>query len=97
MSNVNGSELINNPLDTVMSPFTDLLGSGFWLVPIGVIAVALFIKTRNVAVTSVWLMGSSLLIGSSIFSSYPAMGFVYYLFTIIGFVGVIISIFFMKE
>ena len=94
---VNGSEFINNPWDTIWSPFTDMFGQGFWLIFIGFIAVALFIKTRNVAVVSVWLMGSSLLVGSAIFSNYPSMGFVYYIFTVLGLVGTIVSIFFIKE
>ena len=94
---VSGSEFINNPLDTVFSPYSDIFGGGFWLIFIGFIAFALFIKTRNVAVVSIWLMSSCLLVGTGVFSSYPSMGFIYYIFTVIGFVGTIVSLFFMKE
>lgn len=93
MSNINGSEILDNPWDTWFSPFTDIFGYSFFLVPIGFIALALYIKTRNVTVVSIWLMGSSLLMGTGIFSSYPEMGFVYYLFAILGLVGVIVSIY----
>lgn len=93
----NGSDFISNPWGSIWSPYTDIFGGGFWLIFIGFIAVALFIKTRNVVAVSVWLMGSSLLVGSGIYSTYPVMGFVYYIFTVIGLVGMIVSIFFMKE
>jgi len=43
---VNGTELLDDPFNTVFSPFTDLLGSAFWLVPISIIAAALFMKTK---------------------------------------------------
>ena len=95
---INGSELINSPWDTIFSPFNDILGGSFWLVPIGFIAVALYVKTRTVAASSVWLMGSCLILGSgTIFSSYPEMSFVYYLFAVLGLVGVIVSMLFMKK
>ena len=94
---VNGSELISNPLDTILSPFSDIFGQGFWLIIIGFIAAALFVKTRSVTVVSVWIMGSCLLVGSGMFTSYPGMGFVYYLFTVLGLVGTIVSLYFMKE
>ena len=94
---VNGSELIDTPLDTLFSVFTDIMGGAFWLLPISVIALALYIKTREVSVVSIWLTLSTLLVGSSIFSQYPEMGFVYYVFTVIGLIGIVVSIFFMKR
>jgi len=96
-SNINGSELINDPLDTIISPFTDILGGIFWLIPIGIIAVALFVKTRSVTVSSIWLMASTALIGTGVFVDYPEVGFIYYIFTVLGLVGAIVSIFFMKN
>lgn len=94
---LNGSEFLDNPWDTIWSPFTDILSGGIWLVFIGFIAVALFVKTRNITVVSVWLMGSTLLVGTGLFGSYPDLAFVYYAFTVLGLVGTIVSIFFMKE
>lgn len=96
-SNVNGSELLDNPFDTIMGTFTDIMGGAFWLIPIGVIAVALFIKTRSITVSSIWLMASCAIVGTGVFVDYPEMGFVYYIFTIIGLVMSIVSIFFIKE
>ena len=89
----NGSELIDNPFNQFFSAFTDILGYSFFLIPISFIAIALYIKTRTVAVAGVWLMASTLMVGTAIFAEYPEMGFVYYLFTVISFVGVIVSIY----
>jgi len=94
---INGSELIDNPWDTIWGTFTDIFGGAFWLIPIGIIAVALFMKTREVTVTSIWLLLSTVLVGSAVFSEHPEIGFIYFIFTVIGLVGTIVSIFFMKE
>jgi len=96
-SKVNGSELLDNPFDTIMGTFTDIMGGAFWLIPIGVVALALYVKTREISVVSVWLMLSSLLVGSGVYSQYPEMSFLYYLITVIGLVGVIVSLFFMRR
>lgn len=89
----NGSEAIDNPWETFSSVYTDILGMGFYLIPIGVIAVALYIATRTIAASSIWLMASTLLVGTVIFADYPEMSFIYYLFTVLGLVGVIFSIY----
>jgi len=89
----NETGLTNNPFNEFMSLFTDILGYSFFLIPIGFIAIALYIKTRTVAVSGVWLMASTLMVGTAIFAEYPEMGFIYYLFTVISFVGVIVSIY----
>lgn len=93
MSNINGSEILEKPWDSFFSRFTDIFGYSFFLIPIGFIALALYLKTRNVTVVSVWLMGSCSLLGAGIFTMYPTMGFVYFLFAIIGFVATIFSIY----
>ena len=94
---INGSEFIDNPWDTIWSPFTSVFGGAFWLIPIGIIAAALFMKTREVTVTSVWLIVSCLLVGSSVFAEHPEIGFIYYAFAIMGLVGTVVSLFFMEK
>ena len=95
---VNGTELINDPFNTIFSPFTDLLGTGFFLIPLTFICIALYIKTREPAVVSVFMLASgSLLSGGSIFSGYGSMGFAYMMFAAFGLIGLILSIYFMKE
>jgi len=95
---INGSDLIDSPWTTTFSVFTDLLGNGFYLVPISVLALALYIRTRNPVVSSVFMMGSGLLLSSgSMFMDYPEMVKVYVAFTAVGLVGSILSVLFMNK
>ena len=95
---INGSDFINNPWNITVKAFTDLFGSGFYLIPISFIAVALYLKTRNPVTVSAFLLGSGILLSSgSIFMDYPEMGFVYTIFTILGLVGLILSIYFTSK
>ena len=95
---VNGTSLLNDLWNTIFSPFSDILGGGFWLIPIGFISIALFIKTRNVTASSMWLLCSCSIMGSGeLFTDFPEMSFIYYLFAIIGLVGVIVSLLFMHK
>ena len=95
---VNGTDLLNNPLGELTSPFTDLLGTGFWLIPLSFICIALYIKTRNVTVVSLFMLSSGLLLSSSsIWVGYTEASFLYIVFTALGLVGTIANLFFMKE
>jgi len=95
---VNGSELIDAPFNTVFSPFTDLLGSMFWLIPISIIASALFIKTKNITVVGAWLLGTGMFFGSAnIFDGVPAMFTVYGALIIIGIISIIAGILLQRK
>jgi hypothetical protein len=94
---VNGSEFIQQPWDTMWSPFIDVFGAAFWFIPIGIVAAALFMKTREITVTSVWLTVSCLLAGSTMFNEHPEISYIYLLFAGLGIVGTIVSLYFMKE
>jgi len=95
---INGSELIDNPMTTIFSPFTDLLGTSFWLIPLTFIAIALYVKTREVVIVSAFMLASGVMLSSgSIFAGYPEMALVYMLFSGLGIVGLIAGIFFMRK
>jgi len=90
---LNGTDLISNPWDSFFSVYGDIIGVSWYLIPISFIAVALYIKTRTFAVSGMWLMASTLMIGSALFVEHPEMSFVYYLFTVLSFVGIVVSIY----
>jgi hypothetical protein len=95
---VNGSELIDQPFNTIFGPFTDLLGSGFFLIPLTFICIALYIKTREPAVVSMFMLASgSLLAGGSIFTGFGSMGLAYMLFAAAGLIGLFLSLYFMNK
>lgn len=94
----NGSEIIDNPFNTIFSPFTDLFGTGFWLIPITFIAVALYVKTRNVvSVFAFLLAGCALLAGGNIFLGYPEMAYVYILIGLLALVALVLGIIFIRR
>lgn len=94
----NATDIVHKPIETMSSPFTNILGSAFWLIPIGFIAVALYVKTKTPVVSSVWIIGSCLLLGSgNLFSTAPEMSQVFFLFAILGFVGLFVSMYMMKK
>ena len=95
---INGTDFIKSPWDTMLSPFTDLLGTGFYLIPVTFIAIALFMKTRDVMVASVWLLASGIMLsGGSIFTGYLEMSLVYTIVVAAGITGIVISIISMRK
>jgi len=90
---LNGTNLTEDPFNTIFSPFTELLGSAFWLLPITVIAAALFMKTKNITVVGAWLLGAGMFMGSAnIFSGYPAILDFYLALIVIGVISIIAGI-----
>jgi len=55
------SDFTDNPWDTTFEPFIDLFGNAFYIIPIGFIALALYMKTRSPLISSVWILLSCLL------------------------------------
>lgn len=90
---VNASELIDQPLNTILSPYTALMGGVFWLVPISIIAGALFMKTKNITVVGTWLLGAGMFMGGvNLFSGFPVMLDFYGAIIVIGIVMIIPSV-----
>ena len=95
---LNGTEFTDNPFDTVFSPFTELFGNAFFIVPIGFIALALYVKTRSALLSSVFIWASGILLASgNMFTNHPDMAIVYGLFTALGIVGTIASVYFTTK
>jgi hypothetical protein len=95
---LNGTELIEHPIDTIMSPYTGLIGSWFWLIPISIIAAALYRKTKSITAVGAWLMGA----GAFMSGTDWAFGMVqfidfYIALIVIGFITVIIGIVFPQD
>lgn len=103
MPPLNGTELINDPWGTIFSPWTNLfenvVGNGgvFYLFPLSVLAFALYTKTQNTLMPSMFIMASgALLAGGNIFIGATSIAAVYIIFTAIGITGLFISLFFQK-
>ena len=94
---LNASDLINQPWTTIFSCFVDLLGTPFYLIPVSVIGAAIYIKQRNLAVVSMYLLASVALLSSgSIFVGKTEMILVYIVLIALGIGGVFIG-FLLRE
>lgn len=92
-ADINGSELLEDPISTIFSPYINLLGSSFWLVPISIISAALYVKTKNITVVGAWLLGAGMLMSTAnIFAGFPAVLDLYMFLVVIGIVSIIIGI-----
>lgn len=90
---INGTTLINDPWNTILSPFIDLFGTMFYLIPVGAIGMGLFVKTRNPVIVSMYLLTSGALLSSgSIFVGALGMVPVYIMVSAAGFAGLFISL-----
>jgi len=84
---INGSDIINQPWNTTFSPYIELFGQGWLFIPICFIAAALFMKTRDPVILSVYMILSGVFMTMatfSLFDAFPAAIIVYILFTVIG-------------
>jgi len=102
---VNGSDFIDEPFNTTLKPFTDLferfLGEGFglafFIIPLSIIAVALYMKTRDPVMVSMYMLASGALFASGgAFMGMGGMVIVYILFAALGITGLFMSLFFRR-
>ena len=94
----NATRLLEQPITYLLTVFTDLMGDGFMIIPVSVIAGALFIqKNYDPVAPSLFMLTSCALLGSgSLFAGYGEMAIVYILFSGIGLASLFISIYFKR-
>lgn len=101
----NGSELIEHPWNTTFKPFTDLftqllpdvpgISAVFYLIPLSIIGVALYTKTREPSIVSMYLITTGLLAATgSIFVGAGDMALVFAAFATLGIVSLFVSVFY---
>lgn len=63
----NASDLITQPFNTTFSPYTHLFGMSFFIIPVAFIGAALFLKTRDIALTAIYfiMMSAFLMVGAA--------------------------------
>lgn len=99
------SEFLDNPLDTMFEPFTNLFetlihpnaGGVFWLLPLIILTLTIQLKVKDSTVTSMFMIASgALLSGGGIFLGASTMAGVFIIFSAIGFVSLFMSIYFQR-
>jgi len=92
---LNGTIFMDQPWNTTWSPFTDLIGAGFFLIPVSFIGLALFMKTRDpVMISAYMIISGALLTTGGLFAGYMSAVPIYIIFTALGVGGLIWSLFF---
>jgi hypothetical protein len=91
----NGSDLITQPFNTTMSPYTHLFGMAFFIIPVAFIGAALFVKTKDVALTSIYfIMMSVFLLGGSVYYNAPGASMVFAIVAILGLASLLFNVFY---
>jgi len=93
MNGINTTELLESPFNTIFSPYTGMMGSMFWLIPIVIVAGALFVKTKNITSVGAWLLGAGMFMGGlNLFSGFPIMLDLFGGLIIVGIIMIIVPI-----
>ena len=94
---INGSDLVYQPWNTTFSPYITLFGQGWILIPVSFIAAAMFMKTRDPIILSVFMIISGILLSGvtySMFDTFPAAIIPYFLFVVIGIAVLLYGVFY---
>lgn len=101
---LNGSEFINDPFNTSFSPFTEFFenlgmnGMLFFLFPLVILVLAVYVKTQDPVVAAMAMIVSGLLLGSGgIFIGSGDVALVFYIFAALGVAAVMLSVFFQRR
>lgn len=62
---VNVSELVSNPVNETFSIFTNMLGNGYYLIPILVVGGGLLLKTKDPVIFGVYLTCAGIFLGGA--------------------------------
>lgn len=94
---INGSEFMDNPFNVTYSPWTDLfqnlVGNGqiFWLIPLVVLTLGVYIKSENPVMTTAFMIGmGSIFVSGSVFMGAPELTTAFIIFTALGITGMFI-------
>lgn len=96
---INGTDIINNTIPTVFSPFTNffesLVGNGdvFYLVPLIALTLGIWFKTDEPIMASMFMIGSGAILGTgSLFIGVWSLGTLFLIFTAMGLTVLVVSL-----
>ena len=94
----NGSDFINSPIMTCLKVFTDLLGNGFFVIPIAVIGGALWRQKKDTSILAMYFISSFGLLGAgALVGGNAELGKIFLLLTGASLTAVIVSFIFLKR
>jgi hypothetical protein len=88
----NGSEIIDNPLTTIMSTYTDILGMVAYVIILTFVIGAVYLKTQSGLATAASILITSMLFATAgVFADVPQLMSLAIVVAALAFIGVIIS------
>lgn len=92
---INGSDLLNQPYNTTFYTYIRVLGQGWIIVPFAFIGAALFVKTRDTALVSIYLIAIGAFIGAgSAWAGFTGAALLFFLFAAIGIAALMYNVFY---
>lgn len=92
---INGSDLINAPYNTTFSSYIRVLGQGWIILPFAFIGGALFVKTRDTALVSIYLIMIGAFVGAgSAWYGYTGAALLFFLMASLGIAALMYNVFY---
>jgi len=92
---INGSDLINQPYNTTFMTFIRALTQGWIILPFAFIGGALFVKTRDTALVSVYLIVAGAFIGAgSMWYGYTGAAGLFFILAAVGIAALMYNVFY---
>jgi hypothetical protein len=92
---INGSDIINQPYNTTFASYIRVLGQGWIIVPFAFIGAALFAKTRDTAIVSIYLVAIGAFIGAgSAWAGYTGAALLFFIMAALGIAALMYNVFY---
>lgn len=92
---INGSDLINQPYNTTFYSFIRVLGQGWIILPFAFIGAALFVKTRDTALVSIYLIMIGAFIGTgSAWAGFTGAALLFFIMAALGIAALMYNVFY---
>lgn len=93
----NWTQYIDSPFLSSLKVFLDLLGNGFYLIPVSVIGAVLYRQKKDVFMVTIYFCTTfSILDSATIFAGYTEIIPLYIILTAIGFTALIVQLLFKR-
>lgn len=99
-ADLNGTELINEPVNTTLSPFMDFFetvtgnGMNFWVIPLIGVTIGIYVNSDEVLAPCMFMLASGgLLTSGHIFAGMPGVPYMLVIFASIGLTGIFASLY----
>ena len=92
---INGSDIINQPYNTTFTPYIRLLGQGWIIIPFSFIGAALFVKTKDTALVSIYFILIGAFVGAgSAWAGFTGAALLFFIMAALGIAALMYNVFY---